>query len=82
MARLAGQQGKAQQAMQELAKQQQDPTGKKQALGDLQQIADEMKEIVSAMQSGSITPETRRRQEKYYPDFLMPLVQSMNEILK
>ncbi|MBM4173291.1 MAG: hypothetical protein FJ212_02920 [Ignavibacteria bacterium] len=64
LARLAGQQGKAQQAMQELAKQQQDPTGKKQALGDLQQIADEMKEIVSAMQSGSITPETRRRQEK------------------
>ena len=78
LARLAGQQGKAQQAMQELAKQQQDPTGKKQALGDLQQIADEMKEIVSAMQSGSITPETRRRQEKILSR-LLDATRSINE---
>ena len=78
LARLSAQQGKAQQAMQELAKQQQDPTGKKQALGDLQQIADEMKEIVSAMQSGSITPETRRRQEKILSR-LLDATRSMNE---
>lgn len=78
LARLAAQQGRAQQAMQELAKQQQDPDGKKKALGDLQQLADEMKEIVSAMQSGSITPETRRRQEKILSR-LLDATRSINE---
>lgn len=78
LARLAAQQGKAQQAMQELAKQQQDPTGKKQGLGDLQQIAEEMKEVVSSLQSGSITPETRRRQEKILSR-LLDATRSINE---
>lgn len=78
LGRLAAQQGKAQQAMQELAKQQQDPTGKKKALGDLQQIADEMQEVVSAMQNGMITPETKRRQDKILSR-LLDANQSINE---
>ena len=78
LARLAAQQGKAQQAMQELAKQQQDPTGKKKALGDLQQIADEMQEVVSSMQSGMVTPETRKRQEKILSR-LLDATRSINE---
>jgi hypothetical protein len=78
LARLAAQQGKAQQAMQELAKQQQDPTGKKQSLGDLQQIADEMQEVVSAMQNGMITPETKRRQDKILSR-LLDATRSINE---
>lgn len=78
LARLAAQQGKAQQAMQELAKQQQDPTGKKKALGDLQQIADEMQEVVSSMQNGMITPETKRRQDKILSR-LLDATRSINE---
>jgi hypothetical protein len=78
LARLAAQQGKAQQAMQELAKQQQDPSGKRQGLGDLQKIADEMQEVVSAMQNGMITPETKRMQEKILSR-LLDATRSINE---
>jgi hypothetical protein len=78
IARLAGQQGKAQQAMEELARQQNDPSGKRKGLGDLQKLAEEMKEIVADMQDGSITPETRRRQEKILSR-LLDASRSMNE---
>jgi len=78
LARLAAQQGKAQQAMQELAKQQQEPNGKKKALGDLQQIADEMQEVVSSMQNGMITPETKKRQDKILSR-LLDATRSINE---
>jgi len=78
LARLAGQQGKAQQAMEELAKQQTDPTGKRKSLGDLKKIADEMREIVADMESGIITPETRRRQERILSR-LLDASRSMNE---
>jgi hypothetical protein len=65
MGRLAQQQGKALQAMQELAKdQERAPAGSKKPVGDLKAIAEDMKEVMTDMQTGSITPETRMRQER------------------
>jgi hypothetical protein len=63
MGRLAGQQAAVQRSLDELNKEQ-EKSGKKQALGDLGQIAKEMQEIISDMQSGDISPETLQRQEK------------------
>ena len=65
LARLAAQQRALQQSLQELANQQQKnaPEGKR-ILGDLKKIAEEMKEVSSDMESGRITEETLRRQER------------------
>ena len=62
--RIVSEQGKAQKSMDELAKEQKQFTGPKQGLGDLQKIADEMKEVVSDMKNGQITPETMKRQDR------------------
>lgn len=65
MGRLASQQGKAMKALQELENEQRGmPTGSKKPIGDLAKIAEDMKEVMSDMQSGSITDETRLRQER------------------
>ncbi len=78
LGRIAKEQGRAQKALEELAKEQTDKSGNKKALGDLNKIAEEMKEIVSDLQSGNITPETRRRQERILSR-LLDATRSMNE---
>jgi hypothetical protein len=65
MARLADRQGRAQKSLQELAEEQRNaPDGNKLALGDLNRIAREMEEVAREIQSGNVSPETRRKQER------------------
>lgn len=79
MQRLAAQQGKLQKSIEELAKEQKDSyTGKRKALGDLEKISDELKEVVRAMQQGDISEETRNRQERILSR-LLDASKSMNE---
>lgn len=79
MGRLAAQQGKAMQAMQELAKEQKEQTGSgKKALGSLDRIAQDMKEVMTDMETGNITDETIKRQEKILSR-LLDATLSMNE---
>lgn len=63
--RLAQAQGQAQKTAEELAaEQKQIKDGNRKGLGDLEKIAQEMKEVVKDMESGNITPETMKRQER------------------
>ena len=64
MGRLAAQQGKALKAMEELEREQRTARGSKKPVGDLSQIKNDMQEVLSDMQTGFITPETRMRQER------------------
>jgi hypothetical protein len=64
LGRLASQQGRALKALQELEQERKKIVGDKKQLGDLQQIAKDMQEVMSDMESGSITPETRQRQDR------------------
>lgn len=64
LGRMAQQQGRALKALQELEKEQKDIGGAKKPTGDLAKIAEEMREVMTDMQSGSITPETRMRQDR------------------
>ena len=78
MGRLAGQQGKAMKALQELEQERRSASGSKKELGDLSQIAKDMQEVMSDMQSSSITPETRMRQERILSR-LLDASRSMND---
>lgn len=79
MGRLAGQQGKALRAIQEVEDQQRrSPSGDKQPLGDLNRIAKDMEEVMSDMQTGNITSETRQRQDRILSR-LLDATRSMNE---
>lgn len=78
MGRLAAQQGKALQAMQELAKEQQEQVGGKKGLGSLEKIAQDMKEVMTDMETGAITDETIKRQDKILSR-LLDATLSMNE---
>lgn len=78
MGRLAGQQGRVQKSIQELAKEQKQSGGDKKALGDLEKLAQDMQEVMSDMQSGNITEATRQRQEKILSR-LLDASRSMNE---
>lgn len=78
MGRLAGQQGKAMKALQELEQERRNASGSKKELGDLSQIAKDMQEVMSDMQSSSITPETRMRQERILSR-LLDASRSMND---
>ena len=64
MGRLSAQQGKALKAIQELEDERKKIVGERQPLGDLNQIAKDMQEVMSDMQTGSISSETRLRQER------------------
>jgi len=65
LGRLAGQQAAVQQSLEKMQKEQSEMTGgKKNTLGDLNKIADEMQEVIKDMQSGNVSPETIRRQER------------------
>lgn len=76
--RLAAQQGKAMQAMQELAKEQQEQVGGKKGLGSLEKIAQDMKEVMTDMETGTINDETIKRQDKILSR-LLDATLSMNE---
>ena len=78
MGRLAAQQGKALKALEELEKERQDVGGAKKPIGDLDPIAEDMKEVLTDMQTGSITPETRMRQERILSR-LLNASRSLNE---
>lgn len=64
LGRIAGDQGRAQKTLEELAKEQKQFSGEKLALGNLEKIAQDMKEVMTDIQSGNITPETLKRQER------------------
>jgi O6-methylguanine-DNA--protein-cysteine methyltransferase len=51
-------------SIEELAREEKEALGKRKALGDLDRIAEDMKEVLTDMQSGTITPDTRRRMER------------------
>ncbi len=78
LGRLAAQQGRVQKSLDELAHEQKEASGNKKALGDLEKLADEMKEVLSDMQSGHITEETKRRQDRILSR-LLDASRSMNE---
>jgi hypothetical protein len=79
MGRIAAQQGKALQALQEIEEdQRKNPSGSKKPLGDLSKIAEDMHEVLTDMQTGTITPETRMRQERILSR-LLSASRSMNE---
>lgn len=78
LGRIAGDQGKAQKTLEELAKEQKQFSGERIALGDLEKIAKEMKEVMTDIQSGNITPETLKRQEKILSR-LLDATKSINE---
>ena len=65
MGRIAAEQGKAQKTLEELAKEQkQNPQTDRKSLGDLEQIAQEMKEVMTDMKSSNINENTLKRQER------------------
>jgi hypothetical protein len=78
LGRLAGQQGRALKALQELEQERKKIVGDKKQLGDLNQIAQDMQEVMSDMQSGNITPETRQRQDRILSR-LLDASRSMND---
>jgi len=79
MARISGEQGKAMKSVQELAKEEkQFSSGEKKALGSLEKIAEDMQQVMSDMESGRITPETMKRQERILSR-LLDASRSMNE---
>jgi len=79
MQKLAAQQGKLQKSIEDLAKEQKEAySGKRKALGDLEKISEELKEIVRSMQQGDISEETRKRQERILSR-LLDATKSMNE---
>lgn len=65
LGRIAGEQGRAQKSLEELANEQkQFSDNERKALGNLEKIVEEMKEVISDLKSGNITPETLKRQER------------------
>jgi O6-methylguanine-DNA--protein-cysteine methyltransferase len=64
LGRIAADQGRAQKSMEDLAKEQKSADGKKQGLGSLEKIAEEMKESITDLKNNNITPETMKRQER------------------
>lgn len=78
LGRLAQQQGKALQALQELEQQTRDQKGSRTPVGSLEQIAKDMNEVLTDMQTGSVTPQTTLRQERILSR-LLNASRSMNE---
>ncbi len=76
--RLAAQQGKVQKSLEDLAREQKEGSGPKQATGSLEKLAQDMKEVLTDMQTGHITEETRRMQD-HILSRLLDATRSMNE---
>ena len=62
--RLAAQQEALRKSLEQLNKEAQSSSDRNRILGDLQRIADEMREVVKDMEQGNINPNTLRQQEK------------------
>lgn len=65
LARIVAEQGRAQKALEELANEQKKfSRPEERILGNLRKIAEEMKEVVSDLQTGKIDSETLKRQDR------------------
>ncbi|MDW8109918.1 MAG: DUF4175 family protein [Candidatus Kryptonium sp.] len=64
MARLAAQQELIRKSLQELMKEAELSGNRSRILGDLNKIAEEMKEVVSDLESGNLNEETLRKQDR------------------
>jgi hypothetical protein len=65
MGRIAGEQGTVQKSLEQLQKEQQQMTGgRKNTLGDLNKIAEDMQSVINDMRNNNVNPETIRRQER------------------
>lgn len=78
LGRIAAQQGRVMKSIEELAREEKEGGGKRKALGDLDRIAEDMREVLTDMQSGTITPETRRRMDRILSR-LLDATRSMHE---
>lgn len=78
LGRIAAQQGRVMKSIEELAREEKEADGKRKALGDLDRVAQDMKEVLSDMQSGTVTPETQRRMERILSR-LLDATRSMHE---
>jgi hypothetical protein len=63
-ARLAQEQGAIQKTMEELNREAQQNGGRKNILGDLQKIVEDMKEVVKNLEQNNVNPETIKKQER------------------
>jgi len=64
MARLAKQQGAVQKSLEELNKEAEGSSERNRIMGDLQKIADEMKEVVENLQQNNVNPNTIKQQQR------------------
>ncbi|MBA4312308.1 MAG: hypothetical protein C0417_06735 [Chlorobiaceae bacterium] len=76
--RLAGQQGAAQKALEQLAEEAKSAGDYNRLLGDLEQISKEMKEVETDLQQGNVNSETKQRQERIFSR-LLESTRSMRE---
>jgi hypothetical protein len=76
--RLAGQQGTAQKALEQLAEEAKSAGEYNRLLGDLEQISKEMKEVETDLQQGNVNSETKQRQERIFSR-LLESTRSMRE---
>lgn len=63
-ARLAGEQGAARKALEELVKEAEQAGELSKLLGDLNRIAEEMREVQTDMEQNNVNPETIKKQER------------------
>jgi hypothetical protein len=63
-ARLAGEQGAARKALEQLLKEAEQAGELSKLLGDLNRIAEEMREVQTDMEQNNVNPETIRKQER------------------
>jgi hypothetical protein len=64
MARLARQQGAVRKSLEELNKEAEGGSERNRIMGDLQKIADEMKEVVENLQQNNVNPNTIKQQQR------------------
>jgi hypothetical protein len=64
MARLAGEQGMVRKSMEQLAREAAASGELKRMLGDLGNVAEEMREVQTDLAQGNVNPETLRKQER------------------
>lgn len=63
-ARLAGEQGAARKALEELVKEAEQAGELSKLLGDLNRVAEEMREVQTDMEQNNVNPETMKKQER------------------
>lgn len=78
MSRLAGEQGKTMKSIRQLAQEQKEFANGEKKNGNLEKISEEMQEVLTDMESGRLTPETLKRQERILSR-LLDASRSMNE---